>query len=91
MDVSTALLYADLEEVTFVEIREGVTGVEGMVWRILKCLYGLKQSPRMWNQTIDKVLEEIGFFRSKTDHGVYGSGPPCPQGMRRIAGMIDRS
>ena len=74
MDVSTAFLYADLEEETFVEIPEGVTGVEGMVWRLLKCLYGLKQSPRMWNLTIDKVLEEIGFVRFKTDHGVYVFG-----------------
>ena len=74
MDVSTAFLYADLEEETFVEIPKGVTGIEGMVWRILKCLYGLKQSPRMWNQTIDKVLEEIGFVRFKTDHGVYVFG-----------------
>ena len=70
MDVSTAFLYADLEEETFVEVPEGVSGVEGMVWRLLKCLYGLKQSPRMWNQTIDKGLVEIGFVRLKTDHGV---------------------
>ena len=74
MDVSTTFLYADLEEETFVEVPEGVSGVEGMVWRLLKCLYGLKQSPRMWNQTIDKVLVEIGFVRLKTDHGVYVFG-----------------
>ena len=53
------------------QILEGVTGGEGMVWRLLKCLHGLKQSPGMWNQTIDKVLEETGFVRFKTDHGVY--------------------
>ena len=56
------------------EVPEGVSGVEGIVWRLLKCLYGLKQSPRMWNQTIDKVLVEIGFVRLKTDHGVYVVG-----------------
>ena len=56
------------------EVPEGVSGVEGIVWRLLKCLYGLKQSPRMWNQTIDKVLVEIGFVRLKTDHGVYVFG-----------------
>ena len=42
MDVSTAFLYADLEEETFVEVPEGVSGVEGIVWRLLKFLYGLK-------------------------------------------------
>lgn len=44
-----------------------------MVWKPLRCLYGLKQSPRMWNETISKFLEEIGFVRFKTDHGVYVS------------------
>ena len=74
MDVSTAFLYAELEEETYVEVPEGISGVEGMVWKLLKCLYGLKQSPRMWNQTMDKVLEEIGFVRFKSDHGVYVFG-----------------
>lgn len=27
------------------EISEGVTLVEGVVWKLLKCMYGLKQSP----------------------------------------------
>ena len=51
MDVATAFLYADFEEETYVEIREGVVPVEGAnrVWKLRKCLYGLKQSPRMWN------------------------------------------
>ena len=43
MDVTTAFLYAELEEETYVEIPEGVAQVgEGdMVWRLWKCLYGL--------------------------------------------------
>ena len=68
MDLSTTFLYADLEEEKFVEVPDGVSGVEGIVWRHLKCLYGVKQSPRMWNQTIDKVLVEIGLVRLKTYH-----------------------
>ena len=55
MNVATAFLYAELEEETFVEIPEGVAPMRkgDMVWRLRKYLYGLKQSPRMWNQTID--------------------------------------
>ena len=51
MDVATAFLYADLEEETYVGIPEGVASVDGgdRVWRLRKCRYGLKQSPRMWN------------------------------------------
>ena len=55
-------------------VPEGLTSVEGMVWKLLKCLYNLKQSPRTWNQTITEVLEEIGFVRFKTDHGMYVFG-----------------
>ena len=74
MDVSTAFLYADLEEVTYVEVPDGISGVEGMVWRLLKYMYGLKQSPRIRNRTIDKVLEGIGFVRLQSDHAVYAFG-----------------
>ena len=51
MDVATPFLYAHLEEETFVENPEGLAlvGEVDMVWRLRKCLYGLKQSPRMWN------------------------------------------
>ena len=44
MDVATTFLYADLEEETFVEIPEEVAlvGEGDMVWRLRKCVYGLK-------------------------------------------------
>ena len=44
-------MYAELEEETFVEIPEGMApkGEGDMVWRLKKCMYGLKQSPRMRN------------------------------------------
>ena len=76
MDVATAFLYAKLEEETFVDIPEGVAPVgEGnRVWKLRKCLYGLKQSPRMWNMTIDRVLHEMGFERLVTEHGIYVVG-----------------
>ena len=51
MDVTTAFLYADVEEEVYLEIPEGMFDVDmaGKVLRLLKALYGLKQSPRMWN------------------------------------------
>ena len=50
MDVTTAFLYAPLDEEVYMEQPEGtvVSGEEGKVMRLLKCLYGLKQSPRQW-------------------------------------------
>ena len=76
MDVTTAFLYAELEEEIYVEIPEGVAQVGNgdMLWRLRKCLYCLKQSPRMWNQTIDKLLKKLGFTRFASEHGIYVKG-----------------
>lgn len=81
MEVATAFAkfvhfiraYAKLEEETFVDLAKVVAPVgEGnRVWKLRKCLYGLKQSPRMWNMTIDKMLHEMGFERLVTEHDIY--------------------
>ena len=76
MDVTTAFLYAPLEEEVFMEQPEGTVekGNEGKVMKLLKCLYGLKQSPRQWNIFIDTVLKQLGFTRLKSDVGIYVKG-----------------
>ena len=76
MDVTTAFLYAPLEEEVYMEQPEGTVleGNEGKVMRLLKCLYGLKQAPRQWNIYIDTVLKGLGFRRLKSDVGVYMKG-----------------
>ena len=62
MDVTTTFLYAPLEEEVFMEQPEGTVkkGDEGKFMRLLKCLYGLKQSPRQWNIYIDTILKQLG-------------------------------
>ena len=42
--------------------------------RLLKCLYGLKQSPRQWNICIDTALKQLGFVRLKSDVGINVKG-----------------
>ena len=76
MDVTTAFLYAPLEEDIYMEQPEGTVqkGDERKVMRLLKCLYGLKQSPRQWNIYIDTVLKQLGFRRLKSDFGIYVKG-----------------
>ena len=46
-DVTTAFLYAPLEEEVYMEQPEGtgLPGNENKVMQLLKCLYGLKLSP----------------------------------------------
>ena len=56
-------LYAVLDEEIFIEQQEGTCepGNKELVWLLLRCLHGLKQSPRLWNEHIDEVLKDIGF------------------------------
>ena len=49
-DVKTAFLYGTLKEEVFMTQPEGFDDNSGRVCKLLKSLYGLKQSPRCWNQ-----------------------------------------
>ena len=73
MDVTTAFLYASLDEEVYMELMEGMEGYgePGKVARLWKAIYGLKQASRMWNLHIDGILASMGFIRLTGDHGVY--------------------
>ena len=62
MDVKTAFLNGDLEEEIYMDQLEGfkVKGKENMVCKLLKSLYGLKQSPCSWYHEIDELLRFEG-------------------------------
>jgi hypothetical protein len=72
MDVKTAFLNGDLKEEIYMEEPEGFTHEgEHLVCKLHKSLYGLKQSPRAWNQKLDAFLKNIEFTRSDADFSVY--------------------
>src|ERR1700730_18112672 len=73
IDVKTAFLNSELNEEVCVEQPNGYValGKESMVCRLNKSLYGLKQSPRVWWQSIDAFFESLGFKRIQCDYGVY--------------------
>ncbi len=72
MDVKIAFLNGDLEEEIYMEQPEGFTQEgEHLVCKLHKSLYGLKQSPRAWNQKLDAFLKSIKFVRSDVDFNVY--------------------
>jgi len=41
------------------------------VCRFRHSIYGLKQSPRCWNETLDTYLKEVGFLQSVGGPCVY--------------------
>jgi hypothetical protein len=74
VDVITAFLLADLEEEIYVKIPDGFpieSQHAGKVLRLLKSLYGLKQSPRAWNAALDTYLKSMGFKPTVSDPCVY--------------------
>ena len=75
LDYNTAFLNAKVEEEVYVkmapEYEEFSNDGVPMVMRLLKSLYGLRQSPRCWHGTVDKHVVEIGFKSLKSDPCVY--------------------
>ena len=66
LDYNTAFLNAKVEE----DEEFSNDGVP-LIMRLLKSLYGLRQSPRYWYDTVDKHVVEIGFKSLESDPCVY--------------------
>ena len=43
----------------------------GVLWKLRKAMYGLKQSPRMWQQHFASTAASLGFERLKSDSNLY--------------------
>jgi hypothetical protein len=75
LDVVTAFLEADIEEIIYMRQVEGFRHTdfngEERVCFLKRSLYSLKQAPRNWNKTVTAWLEEFGFRQSKLDPGIY--------------------
>ena len=70
-DVKTAFLNGTIEEEIYMSQPEGFEDGTNRVCRLIKGLYGLKQSPRAWNHEADKSLRGLGLKQLKSDPCVY--------------------
>lgn len=74
MDVKSAFLYDDLDEIILMSQHVGheeEKSKEDYVCRLNMLLYDPKQSPMQWNKRFDKFMASIGFIRSNFNHCVY--------------------
>ena len=75
MDVKTAYLIAPIDCEIYMDRAEGfeVPSVSrgGLVYKLNKSLYGLKQSGRNWNLILNCFFLENGVFQSPVDNCVY--------------------
>lgn len=73
MDVISAYLQRELSDEIYMEQPEMYVqqGKESKVCKLMKPLYGLKQSDRAWYRKFDKFINELGGRRTLTDPCTY--------------------
>jgi hypothetical protein len=73
MDVKIAFFNGEPKEEIYMEQPQGFVhqGGEHLLCKLHKSLYGLKQSPRAWNQKLDAFFKSIEFMNSEADPSMY--------------------
>lgn len=75
VDIKTALLNGELSEEIYMKQPPGFEDKQhpSKVCKLVKSLYGLKQSARAWNKKLKEVLIELGFEQSQHDECLYAA------------------
>ena len=71
MDVETAFLNGPVKSEVYIHEPKGFETGENKVCKLIKALYGLKESPRAWYETLHEYLEKLNFIRSRYDYCLY--------------------
>jgi hypothetical protein len=71
IDVAGAYLESPIDTVLYMRLPLDLTGGVPVIVRLLKSIYGLKQSGELWNRRLDSILQGIGYKRSHSDPCVY--------------------
>ncbi len=71
LDVETAYLNGDLKEEIYMRLPIGYDEKERKIVRLIKSLYGLRQSPRCWNEKFVRAMKEMEFMQSQADPCVF--------------------
>jgi hypothetical protein len=73
LDCKTAFLIPKLppSEIVYMRAPAGVAVSPGQVLRLNKCIYGLRQASRYWNDYLHATITKFDFEQSATDACVY--------------------
>jgi transposase InsO family protein len=70
MDFIGAFLHSKLKELVYVQQPTGYDDGTKRACRLIRALYGLKQSPRAWYETLIDFLHKLGYTRTDADYSV---------------------
>ena len=72
-DIKNVFLHGNLVGEVYMEQPPGFVaqGEFGLVCKLRRSLYGLKQSPRAWFSWFSSVVQEFDMIRSAVDHSVF--------------------
>ncbi|CAI7748705.1 unnamed protein product, partial [Closterium sp. NIES-53] len=73
LDFSTAFLQGSLHEEIWLRRPPGFTGTfpAGTQWSLRRPVYGIRQAPREWHNTLRTTLAALGFAPSTTDPSLF--------------------
>ncbi|KAL0325089.1 UNVERIFIED_CONTAM: Retrovirus-related Pol polyprotein from transposon RE1 [Sesamum radiatum] len=71
LDINNAFLHGYLDEAVYMTPPEGYEAPSGMVCKLKRSLYGLKQASRQWNLEFTTQLTAYGFRQSANDHCLF--------------------
>ncbi|CAI7874775.1 unnamed protein product, partial [Closterium sp. NIES-53] len=73
LDISTAFLQGSLHEEIWLRRPPGFTGSfpPGTQWSLRRPVYGLRQAPREWHDTLRTTLAALGFAPSTADPSLF--------------------
>ncbi|CAI7808304.1 unnamed protein product [Closterium sp. NIES-53] len=73
LDFSTAFLQGSLHEEIWLRRPPGFTGTfpAGTQWSLRRPVYGLRQAPREWHDTLRTTLAALGFVPSTVDSSLF--------------------
>lgn len=71
MDVTGAFLYGEINESVYIRLPDGAYENNDCIVKLNKALYGLKKSPKYWNDKFNSVLIRENFKRSECDPCLY--------------------
>lgn len=69
-DATNAFLNAFLDEDVYVSLPDGFKA-KGKIWKVIRALYGLRRSPRLWQKDLSATLQEFGLQAVNEDQCLF--------------------